>query len=168
MSFEINAAVILVRAVLGNDLDLSATVASIFRIVVVREDLNFLNGVLVRRDDGSAAPSNTGGSHAVDLVIIFSCAGAAGSNLATVFNFEDAVRTASATNVGSGKVLRTAPTTGVLAAIAKGSGSKLEELKRIAPKRGQLLNVLVGYGALEVRRFGIDQRSGVAAYRHGF
>ena len=71
MGFEKKAAMVLVRPILRNDLNLRAAIPAIFRVVVIGEDFDFLDGVLVRRNDGCAAPGNTGGSDAVDLVIVF-------------------------------------------------------------------------------------------------
>src|ERR1700682_1405984 len=58
---EIEAAVILVGPVLGDDLNLRAAVATVFCVVVVGDDFDFLDGVLVGCDDGSTAPGDAGG-----------------------------------------------------------------------------------------------------------
>src|SRR5439155_13969046 len=96
VSLEKNTAVILVRAVLGDDLNLCAAVASVFRVVVVRDDFDFLDGVLVRRDDGCTSPGNAGGAYAVDLIVVVAGPRAVCRNLPAIFDLEDAIRSTRA------------------------------------------------------------------------
>src|SRR5262249_31678308 len=76
MRLEVEAAVVRVGPVLRNNLDLRAAVPSIFRVVVVRDDFHFLDGVLVRSNNRSAAPRYAGSAYPVELVVVFSGAGA--------------------------------------------------------------------------------------------
>src|ERR1700687_6354407 len=87
---------ILFRAVLGGDLNLPCGVAPVFRVIVVRDDFDFLDGVLVRSDDGRPAPGDAGGFDAVDLVVVFAGPSAACGDLAAVFDLEHAIGTAGA------------------------------------------------------------------------
>ncbi len=163
---EKKAAMILVRPVLRDDLDLCAAVASVFGVVVVRKDFDFLDGVFVRCDDGRPAPSDTGSSDAIDLVVVFAGASTVGGDLATVFNFEDTVRAARATNRGPRQVLRASA--GAVRAITEGTRSQLQKLEGIAAEGRQLLDVLVIHGPRKVGSFCIDERRGVAADFDGF
>ena len=96
MGLEKEAAVIIISAVLGDDLNLCATVAPIFCIVVIRDDLDFLDRVFVRSDDGRPAPGDTGDSYAVDLVVVTARSRAICGDLSTVFDFENTVRATTA------------------------------------------------------------------------
>src|SRR5215472_17750068 len=89
VGFEKETAVILIRTVLSNDLNLGAAITPVFRIVVVRNNFDFLDGIFVRCDDGSATPGNAGCAHAVNLVIIFAGAGSIRADLSSIFNLKD-------------------------------------------------------------------------------
>ena len=165
MRLEVNAAVVLVRSVLRDNLDLRATIATVFRVVVVREDFDFLDRILVGRDHGRPAPGDAGGSDAVDLIIVFPSAGAVGGDLTTVFNLEWTIRATSAANRGAGQVLCAAART--LCAVTKSSRSQLQKLESVAAERWQPLDFLAGHGALEVRGLRINQWSRIAVYCDG-
>src|SRR5207253_3057526 len=117
VSLEKNTAVILVRAVLGDDLNLCAAVASVFRVVVVRDDFDFLDGVLVRRDDGCTSPGNAGGSNTIDLIVVVAGPRAICRDLPTIFDLEDAIRSTCAANRRRRQIARSS--SGCLCAIAE-------------------------------------------------
>ena len=104
MRLEKQAAMVLVGSVLRDNLDLRTTVSSVFGVIVIRDDLDFLDGVLVRRDDGCSAPGDAGSSDAVNLVVIFAGPRAVCRDLAAVLNLEYAVGAAGATNRRSRQV----------------------------------------------------------------
>ncbi len=108
MSFEVETAVVLIRAVLRNHLNLRAAVTSVFRVVVVRDDFHFLDGIFVRGNNGSAAPSNACRADAVDLIVVFSGARAVGSDLAAVFNLKHTIDSARAADGSGRQILRSA------------------------------------------------------------
>ena len=98
MRFEKKTSVVLICTVLSNDLNLGSPVTAIFRVVVVRNNFDFLDGVFVRCYDRCAAPGDAGGADAVDGVIVFASSGAVCRNLATVLDLKDAVRGTGAAN----------------------------------------------------------------------
>src|SRR5215469_429164 len=91
MCFEEKTAVVLIGAVLRDDLHLRAAVASVFCVVVVGDDLDFLNRVFIRGDDRSSTPSHAGRAHTVNLVVIVTGACTIGGNLTSILDFEDTV-----------------------------------------------------------------------------
>ena len=123
MHIEVQASVVSVSSVLRNNLNLCATIAPVFRIIIVGQNFDFLNGVLIRGDDGRAAPSYARGTDAINLVVVFASACSIGSDLATIFDLEDAVNTAGSTNRRARQILCTAAR--ALRSVAKGAGGKL-------------------------------------------
>jgi hypothetical protein len=91
VALEEQAPVPIVRAGLRHDLDLRAGVAAELGRVVVRKDADLLDGLLVRRDDGRAAPGLAAGVHAVDLDVVRLDALAGGRDRRPVLGRKDAV-----------------------------------------------------------------------------
>src|SRR5262245_37266539 len=60
----------LIRAILRNDFDLRAAVATVFGGVAGRGDAHLLDRFLIRRDDRPAAPTQTVDADAVDREVV--------------------------------------------------------------------------------------------------
>ena len=82
----------LVCSVLGDDLHLRALGPAIFRVVIVGDYLDFLDGILIRSYDGSATPTGTDSCNTVNLVAVIAPLSASCANLAAVFNRKDTRR----------------------------------------------------------------------------
>src|SRR5208282_1718706 len=85
------AAVGLIAAALGSDLNLSAGEAPILGIVGVGDDLHLGDRLFRGRDDGRAAPHRAGGADAVDRNAVVLVAQPAGHNLRAVLRRKDSL-----------------------------------------------------------------------------
>src|SRR5580693_2087731 len=83
---------IFVGAILRDNLDLRSPIPAIFGVIVICEDLHFLNRVLVGRDNRGAAPGNAGDSHTIDRVVVVSVPRAIGDDLSLILCLENAGR----------------------------------------------------------------------------
>src|SRR6266487_2027637 len=110
---------VLIRAVLRNDLYLRAAISAVFSVIVVGEDLDFLNGILIRRNDRASTPGDAGRTYAIDLVIVFALSRTICGNLAAVLNLEDAIRAATSPHGCSRQI--PCSTSGTLGTIAESS-----------------------------------------------
>src|ERR1700680_951378 len=79
--FEKSAAMILVRAVLRNDLDLCPRVTTVLRVIAIADDFHFLHRIFVGRDHGGSRPRDAGDTNAVQLNVVQLSASAARGNL---------------------------------------------------------------------------------------
>ncbi len=149
MYFEIDTAVILVGPVLGDDLNLRAAEASVFRVVVVCEDFDFLNGIFVRCDDGGAAPGDADGVDSINRVIVFAGPSAACGDLAAVFNLKCSIRAAGSSHSCTRQVIAAVWTVGSCS-ISERTRGKLKQLKRITAKRRQLLKLVSLHRPLKI------------------
>src|SRR5262249_29536524 len=68
-----------------------APIPSILCIVVISDDLDFLDGVLIRGDHRRTAPGDASCSYPVNLVVVFTGPGPICGDLSTVLNLEDTV-----------------------------------------------------------------------------
>src|SRR5579862_8960254 len=140
MRLEEQTAMIFVGAILRDDLNLCPQVATVFRIVVVGNNLDFFDGILTGSNNGCAAPRDAGHSYAVNGVVVLAVARATSYDLSAIFSLENAIGAAGAADRCSRQVVGSS--TGGLRAVAKGTGSQLQKLEGVAAKRGQLLNLL--------------------------
>src|SRR5207249_6396687 len=139
--FEIPTAVILVGPVLRDNLNLRAAEASVFRVVVVCEDFDFLNGIFIRCDDGGAAPGDADGVDTVNRVIILAGSRAIGGDLPAVFNLKCSIRAGGPPNRGPRQIIA-AVYGAALCPVSKRTRCKLKQLKRITAKRRQFLKAV--------------------------
>jgi len=133
MRFEEQAAVILVCSVLRDDLNLCSAEPSILRVVVVRDDFDFLDRILIRRDD-RRSPSDAVRCNTIDLIVVFAVPGAVCGDLAAVFNLETALGAAGSANCGSRQVGRSS--TRRLCTVTEAPGASWRSWKTSRPKEG--------------------------------
>ncbi len=139
VGLEERAAAKVVGPVLRDDLHLRAAIAAVLGVVVVGDDLDFLDRVLVRRDDRGAAPGHARHPDAVDLIVVLAGPRAVGDDLSAVLGREDAGRGARSADGRAGQVLG--------AAVAPRAGPErprceLQQLEHVASRRRQGLDLL--------------------------
>src|SRR5271169_6249946 len=83
-----------VRAALGNDLNLSAAEAAILGVITIGKNLYAFNGIFRGRDDRCTAPNRARGAIAVNRDAITLTLLSIGNNLRAVFGLKYAIRTA--------------------------------------------------------------------------
>ena len=88
IQFEKRGAVKLICAVLRNDLDLCAAEPAQFGVIGIRDDLHFLDGVGIGRNDRGRAPGHAGDLHAVNRDAIGIVAAAVAEDLRLVLGHD--------------------------------------------------------------------------------
>src|SRR5580704_766426 len=83
-----------VRAALGNDLNLSAAEAAVLRVIAIGKNFYAFNGILRRRDDRGTAPDRACGADAINRNPVTLSLLPIGNNLCPVFRLEYAIRAA--------------------------------------------------------------------------
>ena len=159
---------IVVRAALGSNLNLSAGETSILSIVAIGDDFYALHGIFRRCDDRGSAPDSAGGADAVKRNAIVLGLLPVADDLRTVFGLENAVRTTGLPSacLRAGEVIVVAAAR--LRAIREGSGSQLDELEDIAPERRHVLDLVGGNRSADGGCFRVDERRGIAIHRNTF
>jgi len=87
------AAMEVVRAPLGNNLNLRPAKAAVLGIIAIRNDFYAINGIFRRCDNRCPAPDYAGGAYAINRNAVVLTLLPTGNDLRTIFGFEDAVRT---------------------------------------------------------------------------
>src|SRR6266404_4844306 len=118
MSGEERAAMKVVGAALGNNLNLGSAEAAKFSIVAIGENFHALYGIFRGGNDCRSTPDGAGGADAVDHDAVVFILLASGQSLRAVFGLENAlIASGPAGTLGSGKVC--ALTAGTLRAVAE-------------------------------------------------
>src|SRR5580704_7332829 len=104
MRLKEKTAVILVCAVLRDNLDLRPKITAVFGIVIVGNNFHFFDGVFIRSNNGGATPGHAGHAHAVDGVVVLTVARTARHNLPAVLCLKNAVSAAGAADGGSRQI----------------------------------------------------------------
>src|ERR1700729_2405383 len=94
MSRNKETAMNVVRAALGNDLNLSAAKAAILRVIAIGKNFYAFNGILRGRYDRGTTPDRARGADAVNRNAVTLSLLTIGNNLRPVFGLEYAIRTA--------------------------------------------------------------------------
>ncbi len=136
---EEDAAMEVVGAGLGGDLDLGAGEAAVFGVVVVGDDLDVADGVFGRGDERGAAPDGGDGGDAVDGDAVGLVLAAVGVGLGTILGGKMPLAGAAGT-LGAGELAGAAA--GGLGAIAEDAGGELDELEDVAAGRGEVLDLV--------------------------
>jgi hypothetical protein len=158
MPFEETAAVKLIGAGAGDDLDLRAGVSAILGGVVVGGDFDFLYGLFVGRDDGGAAPGDGVDADAVDLDIVGVLACPVGDDLRAVFDEEDGIGGAGGGAVDAGHGGGAAA--GGDGAVAEDAGGESGELEGVAGEGGEVFDFSRGDDAGDGGALRVEERGG--------
>ena len=118
------AAMDLIRAVLGYDEDLRAAAPAIFRAVLVRLNLNFLDGFFVWSNQRRATPGQAVHLDAINLIAVAIVTCAVGNNAGLILRHKDA-RSRVGTNLVLTRQLHAA-TAATVGAIAENTWSQAE------------------------------------------
>src|SRR5438477_349011 len=101
-----SAAVEVVAAALGSELNLGATKASVLGVVTIGENFYVFHGIFGGRDDCGSAPDGAGGADPVDRIAVVLILLAGGESLGTVFCLKNTLVASGATgSLCSGQVL---------------------------------------------------------------
>jgi len=136
---------------------LGAAETAVLGVIAVGDDLDVLNGVFRRRNDGGSAPDSAGGADTVDTDAVVLVLLARRQRLRTIFRLKD-----SAASAVSARALRARQVGSASAssqpAIAKDARRQLNQGEDISSERRQMLNRIAVDRPADGGGLGLDGR----------